>query len=450
MESSSTEINRQAVVVIHGMGEQKPMDTLRDFVNGIKSYLEQTDESEKHTVLRSKPDGVSEIYETRKISLSSSRNRPITDFYEFYWAHNMRDTSFTHVTKWLLHLLLKPVTTIPPRLKGLWYTVWIFLVVCVAVTALVFFYSGFSWIKTAIAGIAAIPLVITIISFVEKYFTRLFLTTAGDAARYFSPTPSNIGERNNIRLQGISFLKKLHGIVDKKQYDRIIIVAHSLGTAIAYDLLRLLWTEYNETETAQLTGDTAVLKQLHATMEHMDEYCNDVTKISNDAASFHALQNQLWQYYRAAGNAWKITDFITIGAAVCSADYFFINKLPFDELAKQREFPLCPPVPDAKDKSISFPYDYITAAQEKRSTRILHHAALFAITRWVNIYYKSDYVGSKAGRLFGAGVQDIELPKSSLWFLPGGHTNYWDATSIEALAAITKAMQLRTDTKKLN
>jgi hypothetical protein len=77
---SKHENKRQAVVIIHGMGEQRPMDTLRSFVEGIRQYLLKTDESEKNTVIRSKPDGISDIYETRRLSLSASRNRPITDF----------------------------------------------------------------------------------------------------------------------------------------------------------------------------------------------------------------------------------------------------------------------------------------------------------------------------------------------------------------------------------
>jgi hypothetical protein len=93
-ESKTHKINSQAVVLILGIAEQRPMDTLRAFVNGVKSYLAKTDPSEVNTVIRSKPDAASELYETRRLMLSGSRSRPKTDFYEFYWAHNMGDTVF--------------------------------------------------------------------------------------------------------------------------------------------------------------------------------------------------------------------------------------------------------------------------------------------------------------------------------------------------------------------
>lgn len=79
-------IDRQAVVIIHGMGEQRPMDTLRDFVNGVKWQMEQLDPAEKIGKIRSKADSVGDIYETVRLSMESNykAKRPITDFYEFY------------------------------------------------------------------------------------------------------------------------------------------------------------------------------------------------------------------------------------------------------------------------------------------------------------------------------------------------------------------------------
>jgi hypothetical protein len=50
---NSREIERQAVIIVHGMGEQRPMETLRSFV--VKSEVEKSNVDEKRAVLRSQP-----------------------------------------------------------------------------------------------------------------------------------------------------------------------------------------------------------------------------------------------------------------------------------------------------------------------------------------------------------------------------------------------------------
>ena len=66
---------RQAVVVIHGIGEQRPMDTLRGFANAVLSDNPAADPK-----YRSKPDAMSELLETRCLQAPGTRQRPLTDF----------------------------------------------------------------------------------------------------------------------------------------------------------------------------------------------------------------------------------------------------------------------------------------------------------------------------------------------------------------------------------
>src|SRR5437764_393830 len=62
-----------------------------------------------------------------------------------------------------------------------------------------------------------------------------FLTHyAGDAARYLHVAPPNIQGRRQIREAGIDLLEKLH---QSGEYDRIILVGHSLGSVIGFDIL---------------------------------------------------------------------------------------------------------------------------------------------------------------------------------------------------------------------
>jgi len=84
---------KQAVVVIHGIGEQKPMDTVRGFVDAVMPLPSNPNKPK----FWSKPDPMSELFELRKLTAPQSRTVPPTDFYEYYWAYQSRGTRFVHV-----------------------------------------------------------------------------------------------------------------------------------------------------------------------------------------------------------------------------------------------------------------------------------------------------------------------------------------------------------------
>ncbi len=61
----------------------------------------------------------------------------------------------------------------------------------------------------------------------------------GDAARYFRNSPANVAVRRAIRKEAVDTLDQLHR---SRLYDRIMVVAHSLGTVVAYDMLRAYYS----------------------------------------------------------------------------------------------------------------------------------------------------------------------------------------------------------------
>src|SRR5712671_5413265 len=85
---------KQAVVVIHGMGEQKPMDTIRGFVRAVW----ETDSAVTANGLQNpaevwnKPDIRTGSLELRRITTRQSVPSEAfppgvrSDFYELYWA----------------------------------------------------------------------------------------------------------------------------------------------------------------------------------------------------------------------------------------------------------------------------------------------------------------------------------------------------------------------------
>jgi hypothetical protein len=119
-----------AVIVVHGIGEQRPLETLLGFVGdgtGRRGILEPGDSASYVN-----PDAVSERTYLRRITYDASRNTRKTvtdripvgqpqnelgrtvDFYEYYWAYRFRDTTWRHVGNWLrslLHTRRKDVTS---------------------------------------------------------------------------------------------------------------------------------------------------------------------------------------------------------------------------------------------------------------------------------------------------------------------------------------------------
>jgi hypothetical protein len=76
--------------------------------------------------------------------------------------------------------------------------------------------------------------------------SRAILSGVGDAARYLSNSPDDVDQREKIRTGLVNILERLHSQMDiatgLHTYDRVMVVGHSLGSVIAYDAIRALWT----------------------------------------------------------------------------------------------------------------------------------------------------------------------------------------------------------------
>ena len=98
MANSDVAVQRadmQAVIVIHGMGEQAPTDTIKGFVNAVwqKDDVVTATGLPNSTEVWSKPDARTGSLELRRITTRESIASPPTfpqgvrtDFYELYWA----------------------------------------------------------------------------------------------------------------------------------------------------------------------------------------------------------------------------------------------------------------------------------------------------------------------------------------------------------------------------
>jgi len=120
---------KQAVLLIHGIGEQRPMDTLRGFVETVWTSDEEV--HHQHAILGvfSKPDKISGNFELRRLTTTKNKKDVITDFYELYWAHLMEGTSLDHILAWAMKLLWRWPWKVPRRLLAAWFLLVVFILV---------------------------------------------------------------------------------------------------------------------------------------------------------------------------------------------------------------------------------------------------------------------------------------------------------------------------------
>ncbi|MBU1495138.1 MAG: hypothetical protein KJ956_14370 [Actinobacteria bacterium] len=227
----------------------------------------------------------------------------------------------------------------------------------------------------------------------------------GDAARYLDPAPGNIKRRQEIRVKGVKLLQALH----EKGYQRIIVVGHSLGSVIGYDILTHAWPLYNK------TGD---LEKDHPCMTALEEL---VASGDYSVDAYQAMQSNVFAEMALNGYTWRVTDFVTLGSPLTHASILMAaDEVDLREKQRSREFPTCPP--ELEKGKFSYPAD--------RVHRWPHHAAVFGPTRWTNLYFPAraviwgDLIGGPMKLQFGRSIRDVPVRTR----LRGGlvsHTLYW-------------------------
>lgn len=444
---------KQAVVLIHGIGEQKPMDTLRRFVAAILPPA-----ADGHEQYWSKPDRMTELFELRRLQ---TPGRTKAHFFEYYWAYHVDGTKLWHLWEWLKGLLFRKPSNVPSALKFIWRLTWLGLVALVVLTICGVFDSLQGWYSS----LPRYGLVGMVLLLLGGTLHGVLIYYVGDAARYLSPHPQNIALRQKIRSEGIKLLRNLH---ESRKYDRIILVGHSLGSVIGYDIISRLWIDYYpkfdfESKDPILAH---LLSEGKAPQPVIRKSLLEAGKNCSEGRSPEALQQfrdtQLgaWREQRGWGNPWRISDFVTVGSPLSHAMLLLAcGKEDFEERKRERELPVCPPVED--EKGYAYCGNNFQLENGKRFTPLyLHHAAPFAVTRWTNLYFPAlfglfgDGIGGPLRDSFGTGIKDVPVKlKSWRRFTPAAHTAYWkveasaensqdEGTMFYAIAALKEALAL--------
>jgi hypothetical protein len=295
----------------------------------------------------------------------------------------------------------------------------------------------------------------TIVGFYLAVNAAFLQPYLGDAARYFRNSPANVAVRREIRKQAVDLLDRLHA---SGRYDRIVVVAHSLGSVVAYDMLRAYFSRVCDQfpppsklgpEAAEI--DAAKWQPDAAASNH------DKTMLRDKARKVIASMARVTSGDStpgAAGRNWLVTDFVTVGAALTHAHFLMCvgKTVPdlendFARRVREREFPTCPPKRLDNDGLLAF-------QNPRTGNSEFHHGALFGLTRWTNIYFPleqvfwGDAIGGPLAPIFGSHILDVAVSTRTA----GGadfftHTAYWDVGRPEGrsaphIIALCKAIDL--------
>lgn len=429
---------KQAVILIHGIGEQVPMDTLRGFVDAVWTTDPTTMFKGGRPQLWSKPDRQSFDFELRRLTTNANREGRRTDFFEFYWAHLMEGTQVSHLLSWLQLLIFRNPGRVPPQLRGIWWFVVLSALLTIA-AVVAFHYRGQETHGgyTAVAALAGSALWATAGSFVVK-------SVVGDAARYLHVSPPNIESRRRIREAGVALLHRLHTSGD---YDRILVVGHSLGTVIGYDILTHYWSKRSDDFKPAADSSSTALRALEALARTPPTGEKEQPAY---AADFQAGQSAYFDELKQVGHPWLVTDFVTMGSPLAHG-VLLLARTPeeFQRKKTEREFPTCPPT---LESILVGPGEYEPKFTFQRDAVFFpHHAAVFGPTRWTNLYFpcvatvRGDVVGGPVSPAFGPGVRDVKVETRQ----QGGfvtHTLYWSPSDEPAgnghIAALRTAVRL--------
>ncbi len=456
-KAAPTSAKKSAVVAIHGMGEQRPMETLRGLVEALWVRDSNITGPRDRTVY-SKPDRIAGSFELRRITTRNVRleNDALkrVDFFEFYWAHLMTGNTIKGVANWLSALLIRAPSGVPSRLMFPWVAGFFLFVVTICFLSLAAL-KTFSVDVLATVGLPEIPrvwyIVASIFSFVFGLFSTWWLApVAGDAARYLSPLPDNVAARQKIREAGVDLLRKLH---DSRDYDRIIIIGHSLGSVVGYDVLNYAWGRINADDLrASHAADPRLMESLRKLENAAGALVHAADKSCGEArAEYRAAQRDYCRRLAASSDGvplWAVSDFVTLGCPLSKADVLVARDDADFELRKQqRELPTNPPWLEKNDSVRKrFRFSYPT----DETLRTPHHAAVFAPVVWTNIYFENfllvfgDIISGAVSPLLGRGILDVRLGIGAPVFR---HLDYWKDPASQPskpwLRALRRAVNLK-------
>ena len=262
------ESSRNAVLIIHGIGEQNPLETLDQFTRGLRISLNKEYSTNYNVVHRQinyfNPDRQEDWLESY-VSLEAD-NGPSFDVYEYYWAHHMTGAAtIDDIVEWLKETSayaskfyakqaqqfkfdegkkqeFKKAYSDHPGLKNMFEPDGKFRKngylknLSLGVRSLIAVYKFLRYIS-----FKNLPIFEAIYTSVEKRISKILVNYVGDVVVYTSMDRK--AAHNAIRKRIINQARlEIESIMKNDVYGSIYVAGHSLGSVIAYDVLNRLHT----------------------------------------------------------------------------------------------------------------------------------------------------------------------------------------------------------------
>jgi hypothetical protein len=111
---------RTAILVVHGIGSQRALETVRGVMRGV--WLDRNNPADKGKRVWTHPERDGSDIDLAVMTTSTvpdSHDGRRVDFHELYWAHLMSETKAVAVLLWLYELCRKgPI--MKPGMNGMW------------------------------------------------------------------------------------------------------------------------------------------------------------------------------------------------------------------------------------------------------------------------------------------------------------------------------------------
>lgn len=443
-------MRRQAVVIIHGMGEQVPLDTLARFTDAA---LEPGADGRRF--FYSRPESVTGSFESRRFlaprTVSEEWSRPQTEFFEYHWSDRMTGNRLDDLWPTFRRMLLCLPRRVPVGLRGVWAVAWaliLWLGWAVGWGPLADIWrQGKEPVESLVAALVSSAVASAVLSYVLSRVLPHWLTTNFvDVVRYLDTSPRSYGVRRDIRKGLVEMLLALHArdARGKQHYDRVVIVAHSLGAYIGYDAIAYLWGLTSAKTSAHGDVDLAGLSEV-------EDEAAQLERGFGDAERYQLAQGRLFEGLRSTGNPWLITDFVTVGTPMYFADRLIRGKgaLAFERRKERHELPMCPPL--VEEQGDGRRKDRTRYSWRKRGSRrqVLQQGAPFAVVRWTNLFFPTrlgffgDWFGGRLAPLFGDGIRDIEVRGNTprRWIPAWAHSLYFHFPDDTRPDSVTTALR---------
>lgn len=454
---------RTALVVVHGMGSQLPVETLDGFVKTALRPL--NGETWKYY---SRPAAITRSYEARRYIAFELRGNPPpqrhTDVFEYHWSYLMTGNRLGDVWATTLRVMLRRPSAVPSPLYGAWRLVWILagiLALLVVGTGAAFWHWHLHW-PALVTALASGGILAAGVRFAVTHVGVAIAASFVDVTRYLDTSPRSYEARRAIRGGLVDLLRALHD-----DYDRVVVVAHSLGGYIAYDALTSLWGEFHTQRALPPTDGESALASLEAleqaaasllaplrkqqadpdrasrfhgdpkALADVDQTLDDIAGAAKPAdparvGEYQRLQFELWKNLRMQGNPWRITDFVTVGTPMYFADILVTRATPFSgfrgpdgrfesralfgAMLRRGQLVRCPPrsetlVVDQTREPSEVSYGWWSGDRQ-----LLRSQSVFGVVRWTNFWFpvdrgslKGDWFGGPLMPLFGPGIRDQKV-----------------------------------------